>query len=125
MPLEKTQIKELMLKEKLLFMSIHGLSFKTLLISSNSLKKDSAKSCLTLAIPWTVPARLLCPWDSPGKNNGMGCHFLLHGNFPTQELDPGLLHCTDILPTEPQGKPSNHLKKSEISHCTYFSIPLE
>ena len=23
------------------------------------------------------PARLLCPWDSPGKNNGVGCHFLL------------------------------------------------
>ena len=28
--------------------------------------------------PWTVPARLLCPWDFPSKNNGMGCHFLLH-----------------------------------------------
>ena len=26
-----------------------------------------AKSCPTLAIPWTVPTRLLCPWDSPGK----------------------------------------------------------
>ena len=24
------------------------------------------------------PTRLLCPWDSPGKNTGMGCHFLLH-----------------------------------------------
>ena len=23
------------------------------------------------------PARLLCPWDSPGKNTGVGCHFLL------------------------------------------------
>ena len=23
------------------------------------------------------PIRLLCPWDSPGKNNGVGCHFLL------------------------------------------------
>ena len=29
------------------------------------------KSCPTLAIPWTVPARLLCPWDSPGKNIGV------------------------------------------------------
>ena len=25
--------------------------------------------------PW--PARLLCPWDSPGKNTGVGCPFLL------------------------------------------------
>ena len=24
-------------------------------------------------------ARLLCPWDSPGKNIGVGCHFLLTG----------------------------------------------
>ena len=31
---------------------------------------------------WTV-ARL-CPWDSPGKNTGVGCHFLLQGIFPTQ-----------------------------------------
>jgi len=22
------------------------------------------------------PARLLCPWDSPGKNTGVGCHFV-------------------------------------------------
>ena len=28
--------------------------------------------------------RLLCPWDSPGKNIGVGCHFLLQGIFPTQ-----------------------------------------
>ena len=29
----------------------------------------------------------LCPWDSPGKNTGMGCHFLLHRIFPTQGLN--------------------------------------
>ena len=37
------------------------------------------------------PARLLCPWDSPGKNTGVGCHFLLQGIFTTQGLYPGLL----------------------------------
>ena len=26
--------------------------------------------------------RLLCPWDSPGKNTGVGCHTLLQGIFP-------------------------------------------
>ena len=51
------------------------------------------KSCPTLVIPWTMPARLLCPWDSPGKNTGVGCHFLLQGIFPTQESNLGLLHC--------------------------------
>ena len=31
------------------------------------------------------PAMLLCPWDSLGKNIGVGCHSLLWGIFPTQE----------------------------------------
>ena len=35
--------------------------------------------------------------DSPGKNTGVGCHFLLQGIFPTQESNPGLLHCRQIL----------------------------
>ena len=43
------------------------------------------------------PTRLLCPWDSPGKNTGMGCHSLLQGIFPTQGLNPGLLHYRQIL----------------------------
>ena len=37
------------------------------------------------------PARLLCPWDSPGKNTGMGCRALLQGIFLTQGSNPGLL----------------------------------
>ena len=41
--------------------------------------------------------RLLCPWGSPGKNTGVGCHFLLWGIFPTLESNPGLLHCRCIL----------------------------
>ena len=36
--------------------------------------------------------KLLCPWDSPGKNTGVGCHFLLQGIFLTQGLNPHLLH---------------------------------
>ena len=42
-------------------------------------------------------ARLPCPWDSPGKNTGVGCHALLQGIFPTQGSNPGLLHCRRIL----------------------------
>ena len=30
------------------------------------------------ATSWTIATRLLCPWNFPGKNNGVGCHFLLH-----------------------------------------------
>ena len=43
------------------------------------------------------PARLLCPWDSPGKNTGVGCHSVLQGIFPTQGSNLGLLHCRQIL----------------------------
>ena len=43
------------------------------------------------------PTRLLSPWGFPGKNTGVDCHFLLQGIFPTQELNPGLLHCRQIL----------------------------
>ena len=34
------------------------------------------------------PARLLCPWDFPGKNTGVGSQPLLQGIFPFQELNP-------------------------------------
>ena len=43
------------------------------------------------------PARLLCPWDSPGKNTREGSHSLLQGIFPSQGSNPGLLHCRQIL----------------------------
>ena len=37
----------------------------------------SLHSCLTLRPHRWQPTGLLCPWDSPGKNTGVGCHFLL------------------------------------------------
>ena len=40
------------------------------------------------------PARLLCPWNFPGKNTGGGCHFLLQGIFPTQ----GMKLCLLVFP---------------------------
>ena len=43
------------------------------------------------------PARLLCPWNSPGKNARVGSHSLLWGIFLTQGLNPGLPHCRQIL----------------------------
>ena len=33
------------------------------------------------AVPWTIAHRPHCPWDSPGKNTGVACHFLLQGIF--------------------------------------------
>ena len=38
-----------------------------------------------------------CPWNSPGQNTGVGSLSLLQGIFPTQGLNPGLLHCRQVL----------------------------
>ena len=37
------------------------------------------------------PTRLFCPWDSPGKNTGVGCHALLQRIFLTQGSNLRLL----------------------------------
>ena len=61
--------------------------------------KVKSLSCVRLfATLWTVAqTRLLCPWDSPGKNTGEGCHFLLQGIFPTQGSNLCLPHCRQML----------------------------
>ena len=43
----------------------------------------SLQSCLSLQFYGQLPARLLCPWDSPGTNAGVDCQVLLQGIFPT------------------------------------------
>ena len=43
------------------------------------------------------PARLLHPWDFPGKNTGVVCHFLCQGIFPAQGSNPGLPNCRQTL----------------------------
>ena len=55
--------------------------------------------CLTLcnSMDCMQPARFLCPWNSPGKNTGVGCHSLLQGIFSTQGSNPDLTHCKQIL----------------------------
>ena len=52
------------------------------------------------------PARIPCPWDSPGKSTGVGCHFLLQGIFLTQGSNSHLLHCqVGSLLLNQQGSP--------------------
>ena len=45
------------------------------------------------------------PWDSPGENTGVDCHFLLQRSSLTQGSNPGLFPCRQILLSEPPGKP--------------------
>ena len=63
--------------------------------------------CLVAQLcPPLLQPRGLQPWDFPGKNTGVGCHFLLQGIFP----DPGIEVTSPALAgrfftTEPPGKP--------------------
>ena len=53
---------------------------------------------------WTVAHRLLCPWNSPVKNTGVGSHSLLQEIFLTQGLNPAPLPGANSLPSELPGK---------------------
>ena len=60
------------------------------------------------------PARLLCPWDSPGKNTGVGCHLLLPGNLTDPGNEPGSPALqVDSLLTE--------LEDNALKRCVGFS----
>ena len=68
------------------------------------------------------PYRLLCPWDFPGKNTGVGCHFLFQGIFPTQRSNPGLLilpHCRQIPTSWAIGEPQLFLIASSYLKLLY------
>ena len=65
------------------------------------------------------PTRLLCPWDSPGKNTGVGCCSLLQGIFPNQGLNQGLVHSRQILYHLSRQKSSDLV----VGSCSYnFSL---
>ena len=54
------------------------------------------------------PPSSFCPWDFPGKNTGVGCHFLLQAIFSTQGLNLHLLHWqADSLQLSHQGSPEH------------------
>ena len=80
------------------------------------------KSCLTLLQPHQLqPARLLYPWNSPGKNTGVGCYYIFQVIFLTQGLNPSLLHWqSDSLPLSHRESPNAvyHLVKLETTAAT-------
>ena len=68
--------------------------YSTIHLHPNSFPDQSCvlKSCLTLLHAHGLqPTKHFCPWDFPGKNTGVGCHFLLQGIFLTQGLNLNLL----------------------------------
>ena len=81
-------------------------------------KKKIIQLCLTLCYPIEYS-----PWNSPGQDAGVGSHSLLQGIFPTQGLNPGLLHCRQILyQLSHQGSP-RVLEWVAYSFCSRSSRP--
>ena len=72
--------------------------------------------------------RLLSPWDSPGKNTGVGCHFLLQGDLPIPGMEPespvSPVPAERFFITEPPGKPRYwHVKSHSIQNlCSVEDI---
>ena len=55
------------------------------------------KLCPTLLQPHGLwPAGILCPWDFPGKNTRVGCHFLSPGDLPDPGIEPMSLNVSCI-----------------------------
>ena len=99
----------------------------------DSVYKETLKVLVTQLYPtlWNphglYPTRLLCPWDFPGKNTGMGCCFLLQRIFPTQRWKLQVLHWqADSLPQDHLGSPQWNtmqlLKPMRTSLCTYNAL---
>ena len=97
----------------------------------------SLQSCPTLRPHRRQPTRLLCPWDSPGKNTGVGCHFLFQcrkvkseseaaQSCPTfsdpHELQPTrLLHPWDF-PGKRTGVGCHCLLQTHLRAATFASV---
>ena len=98
------------------------------LLSSPLLRCSVAQLCLTLYDPMDCsPTRVLCPWDSLGKNTGVGCHFLLQGISPTQGSSPYLLHLlhwqVNSLPLSHQGSPPIPVTQQDNQRCRQVESP--
>ena len=76
-------------------------------------RKKATQLCLTFCDP------LFGPWNFPGMDTGVGCHFLLQGIFPTPVSNPGLPQLqADSLSSEPPGKPKGW------EHCFCLLTPI-
>ena len=76
---------------------ILSLVFCFIFLHNTCLTSEVAQLCPTLRPHGLWPTRLFHPWNFPGKNTGVGCHFLLQRIFPTQGSNPGLPHYGQML----------------------------
>ena len=92
---------------------LYYLSHQGSLLLTMCMRAKSLQSCLTLCNPWIVTHQLPCPWNSPGKNTGVGSWSLLQKmvrnmvrNIPNPGIEPQSPALqADSLHSEPPGKP--------------------
>ena len=95
--------------------------------SSRGSSRSESESCSVMSYSlW--PHELYSPWNSLGQNTGVGSLALLQGIFPTQELNPGLPHCRQILyQLSYQRSPHPGLKPTSLTSLPHWqtgSLPL-
>ena len=101
-------------------------------IHTDAYKQNNGCVCMLSIVSGSLgpcglqPIRLLCLWNFPGKNTGVGCHALLQGIFRIQGSNPSLLHFLHwqafSLPLAPPGKPS--LNTQLLSPSLFQAQPL-
>ena len=83
--------------------------------------------------PIDYPARLLCSWNSPGKNTGTGSPFPFPGDLPNPGIEPKSPSLqVDSLPSEPLGKPRDthtrilrHVEFTRSEICGWGLTPMQ
>ena len=108
------------------FTSLHTLLAK---VSFHSIPKesDSHSSRVQLfSMLWTVACQTTLSIKLSRKDTRVHCHFLLQGIFPTQRLNPGLLHCRQSLyHLSHQGSPTPKKPNPKAKECSnYHTIEL-
>ena len=100
-----------------------------LFLSFESLSECVSHSVVSDSLwPHGPPIRLLCPWNSPAENTGVGSLSLLQGIFPTQGSNPSLPQCRKILyRLSHQGSPESHFMRILIYwgiHLNNYSLSI-
>ena len=87
------------------FVVIHAVKGFSIVSEAAAAAAKLHQSCLTVRPFGLQPARLLCPWDSLGKNTRVGCHALLQGIFWPRDWTQASCIAGRFFIAEPQWKP--------------------